>query len=133
MDTLLQQMDRHRGEFVCVFTGQPEQMAALFAGYPTLRGLMPKVITLPDFTSDQLREIFGRLADRHGFTLTPEAADVIDAMLAMESALPGFANAQTVEQLFNAAVVHHATRLAAVPNTPSTAELTTFTAADIRW
>lgn len=103
IDTLIAEMENHRNDFVVIMAGYTKDIDKLMSGNLGLASRMPYTIEFPDFTREQLYEVFvlmvkekfkydkGLLEAAHAFfTNLPD--DVIKAK--------DFANARYVRNLF---------------------------------
>ena len=62
LDTLIAEMENHRSDFVVIMAGYTEDMDKLMAGNIGLASRMPYTIEFPNFTREQLSEIFISMA-----------------------------------------------------------------------
>lgn len=103
IDTLIAEMENHRNDFVVIMAGYTDEMNELMKGNLGLASRMPYTIEFPNFTRDELYEIFESMvkskfkyddniltAARNYFTNLPD--DVISAK--------SFSNARYVRNLF---------------------------------
>ena len=58
LDTLIAEMENHRNDFVVIMAGYTDDMDKLMAGNMGLASRMPYTIEFPNFTREQLYEIF---------------------------------------------------------------------------
>ena len=58
LDTLIAEMENHRDDFVVIMAGYTDDMDNLMKGNAGLVGRMPYVIEFPNFTREQLNDIF---------------------------------------------------------------------------
>ena len=84
----------------------------------------------PDYTDDELVEIFLRLGEAHQYRPSDDAILAVRHQIAREPRGRGFGNARFVRNLFEASVGHHAARVAPLAD-PDNEQLTTLIAADI--
>ena len=68
IDTLIAEMENHRNELVVIMAGYPDEMKDLMKGNAGLESRMPYVIEFPNYTREQLLEIFMRMV-RKNFTV----------------------------------------------------------------
>ncbi len=68
IDTLIAEMENHRNELVVIMAGYPEEMKDLMKGNAGLESRMPYVIEFPNYTREQLFDIFMRMV-RKNFTV----------------------------------------------------------------
>ncbi len=65
LDTLIAEMENHRSELVVIMAGYADEMQVLMQGNLGLKSRMPYTIVFPNYTKDQLFEIFRRLLIRN--------------------------------------------------------------------
>lgn len=128
--TLLKLMEDRRDELVVVVAGYPAPMALLLDANPGLRSRFPKTITFPDYSTDELVEIFTSIGAREQYHASDEAVARVREHLDAQVRGPTFGNARVARNLFEAAVELHATRVVALTE-PGREELSTLTADDI--
>lgn len=66
IDTLVTEMENHRSDLVVIMAGYPDEMDTLMKANPGLENRMPYTVEFPNYTRDQLYEIFILMA-REGF------------------------------------------------------------------
>ncbi|HZM37908.1 MAG TPA: AAA family ATPase [Acidimicrobiales bacterium] len=130
IDTLVKLVEDRRDRLVVILAGYPDEMASLVDANPGMRSRFPKTIHFPDYSDDELVAIFVALGAEGRYTLDDGARAALRAALAAQSRGRGFGNGRLARNLFEAAVANQATRLVALES-PTDAELTTLTAADI--
>lgn len=103
IDTLIAEMENHRKDFVVIMAGYPDEMEELMHGNAGLASRMPYVIEFPNYTREQLYEIFLQMAGKN-FTFDEEFKQAVKAYF---DALPDdvleskeFSNARFVRNLF---------------------------------
>lgn len=68
VDTLIAQMENHREDLVVIMAGYPREMQRLMDMNPGLSGRMPYELVFPNYTREELAEIFLRMVSGDGFT-----------------------------------------------------------------
>ena len=68
LDTLIAEMENHRSDLMVIMAGYPDEMEALMKGNPGLVSRMPYKIEFPNYTREQLTQIFLSMAEK-SFTL----------------------------------------------------------------
>lgn len=58
LDTLIAEMENHRDDLVVIMAGYPDEMEMLMKGNPGLSSRMPYLIEFPNYTREQLYDIF---------------------------------------------------------------------------
>jgi Cdc6-like AAA superfamily ATPase len=130
IDTIVKLVEDRRDRIVVIMAGYPDEMDALVTANPGMRSRFPKSIHFPDYTTDELVQIFDMQAGAGHYQLDDAARTKLRRVL---DAIPrdrGFGNGRLVRNLFEAAVAHQASRLVAGPD-PTDAQLTTLVADDI--
>jgi len=64
LDTLVAEMENHRSDFMVIMAGYPDEMEKLMHGNTGLASRMPFQIDFPDYTREQLGEIFLSMAKK---------------------------------------------------------------------
>ncbi len=67
LDTLIAEMENHRDDFVVIMAGYTDEMDKLMQGNRGLKSRMPYTIEFPNFTREQLFEIFRSLLATHKY------------------------------------------------------------------
>lgn len=103
IDTLISEMENHRTDLVVIMAGYPDEMNNLMKANPGLESRMPYIINFPNYTREQLTEIFMRLANK-AFTCGEGFAEAVSEFFSaisddvLES--KDFSNARFVRNLF---------------------------------
>ena len=104
IDTLIAQMENHRDDLVVIMAGYPREMDELMAVNPGLKGRIPYTLEFPNYSREELYQIFLRMASGDGFTLTEDADSTIhNYFLNLPGEILGssdFSNARFVRNLF---------------------------------
>ena len=64
MDTLIAQMENHRDDFIVIFAGYPQEMERFLDANPGMRTRIPYHIHFPNYTQEELFDIFRLMAER---------------------------------------------------------------------
>ncbi len=130
IDTLVKFMEDHRDDIAIVAAGYPAEMTDFIGSNPGLKSRFTRTISFPDYTEDELVDIFLQLGDKNRYELSDDALQRVRHFIAAEPRSRGFGNARFVRNLFETAISHQAVRLAPLTD-PSDEQLTTLTADDI--
>ena len=71
LTTLISEMENHRDDMLVVMAGYTDEMDTLMKANPGLRSRMPRILHFPNYTKEQLFEIFMFMVKKH-FDYTPE-------------------------------------------------------------
>lgn len=116
VDTLLKLMEDRRGKFVVIAAGYTNEMRLFVASNTGLPSRFNKEIHFRDYNPDELAEIFRRMAGnkQHPYTLDEEAdAHLLTFFKTVYNAkTKDFANARTVRNIYEEAIVRHNSRIA---------------------
>lgn len=113
IDTLLKAMEDKRDQFVVIAAGYPDLMSSFLESNPGLKSRFNRFMTFEDYNSDELMEIFTKMCQKSGYTLSDDAVEYASVYLSniYENRTSNFANARDVRNFFENAVVNQANRL----------------------
>ena len=102
IDTLLKAMEDNRDRFIVIVAGYKEPMQKLINSNPGLKSRFNMYVDFPDYSADELIEIFHSICEKYDMTIEDKANTVVEARIkAMEQNKgPHFANARDVRNLF---------------------------------
>ena len=103
IDTLIAEMENHRSDLVVIMAGYTDEMKELMKANPGLESRMPYIIEFPNYTREQLFEIYMQMADK-SFSYTDDFKNSVkeyfnslpDEVLSAKD----FSNARFVRNLF---------------------------------
>ncbi len=130
IDTIVKFMEDHRDDLALIAAGYPTEMEEFINANPGLKSRFTRFIDFPDYTSDELVEIFERMSSDLRYHLDEQGRQALRTVIEAEPRTRGFGNARFVRNLFEEAVGRQADRLASVGE-PTDEQLTTLTAADV--
>lgn len=132
VDTLLKAMEDCRDDLIVIVAGYTELMEEFVHSNPGLESRFNRFLHFPDYTIDEMEDIFAMRCEQSGYQLSEDAAPLLRDLLKLGSMdTKGFGNARGVRNLFERAVSAQANRLAA--ETDITREkLMLLTADDLR-
>ncbi len=103
IDTLIAEMENHKDDLIVIFAGYPEDIGYLLDTNSGMRSRVPYTLSFPNYTPDQLAQIYLQMASKHftlgeGFAARAEAyfASIPDSVLESRS----FGNARFVRNLY---------------------------------
>jgi hypothetical protein len=115
IETLLKRMEDDRDRLIVIVAGYSGPMEQFVASNPGLQSRFTNYLQFPDYSPEELAEIFHRMAAQSGLVC---AADTAAAVLALSRKLHAarddhFGNAREMRNLFESAVRNQSTRLVA--------------------
>lgn len=103
LTTLISEMENHRDDMLVVMAGYTDEMNVLMTANPGLRSRMPRILHFPNYTKDQLFQIFMLMVRKH-FQFSPdleeEARKYFSGLSQEYMDSKEFANARFVRNLY---------------------------------
>ena len=130
VDTLVKLIEDRRDEVVVVVAGYPEEMDAFLDANPGLRSRFPRSIHFPDYTTDELVEIFDSLCRASSYRLTERARARVRQLFDATPREKGFGNGRLARNLFESAIERQSGRIVALDK-PTDDDLCQLTDVDI--
>ncbi|MUL43371.1 AAA family ATPase [Streptomonospora sp. PA3] len=109
--TLLKMMEDHRDDLVVVVAGYEEQMSRFLASNPGVASRFPRHLRFPDYTDDELAEIFAVMAEDAGLAVGAGTAARVRHVLRTAPRDSAFGNARLVRNLLERATALQARRV----------------------
>jgi stage V sporulation protein K len=129
IDTLLKEMEDHRGRLVVIAAGYPDLMEAFVSSNPGLPSRFTKTIRFPGYTNAELLEIVRSMARTSGLQVEASANTALIAFFDRARRRPNFGHARAARTLLERMREAQAVRLA--PTLPRTdIDLTAITPDD---
>lgn len=118
IDTILKSMEDHRDKFIVIVAGYTQLMKDFVNSNPGLKSRFNKFFEFPDYTVDELQQIFKLQCDKYQYKLTDEAEEVVKKEIERLEAEKGenFANAREVRNLFERIITNQAARVSGIEN-----------------
>ena len=132
VDTLLKRMEDDRDRLVVIVAGYTNEMEKFIKMNPGLKSRFTRYINFPDYSADELTEIFRRMAKKNQYTVDDAMLAAVRDRMALElkTQQEGFGNARFVRTLFEATMENKAARMAGAEN-PSPKDLQELTVDDL--
>jgi SpoVK/Ycf46/Vps4 family AAA+-type ATPase len=129
IETLIQDMENHRGRLAVIAAGYSDRMAGFLAANPGLESRFTHRVDFPDYSGAELLDILRGMAAEEDYVLAPGALERAGSWLAARrAAQPGaFGNGRAVRKLLAEMEARLGARLAADPD----ADVSIFEAADV--
>jgi len=110
---LLVHLEERRDDLVVIAAGYPGETERFLRTNPGLRSRFGTVVDFPDYTDEQLAEIFRAQAASRGYRLGEDLLAALPAAVAALDRGAGFANGRTVRGMLERSVERQSLRLAA--------------------
>jgi hypothetical protein len=113
IETLLKRMEDDRDRLIVIVAGYNEPMRRFIVSNPGLESRFTNFLNFPDYTPEELLEIFRRMAAQSGLVCAPETEEKALALCNRLHAARNeqFGNAREMRNLFESAVRNQSTRL----------------------
>lgn len=111
IEALLKRMEDHRHRLVVIVAGYPRLMRRFLESNPGLRSRFSREIDFPDYSTEELVEIFGRFAAEHAYTLGDGTEETLRSIFANAERGESFGNARFARTLFEQSLNAQALRL----------------------
>ena len=106
--TLIKQMEDHRDRFILILAGYTNEMQILLNANPGFESRVKEYLDFPDYSAEEMREIFIMMAKQNGFKVAPDALEALDERVEKERRLRSFGNARTARNILDESIDHHA-------------------------
>ena len=116
ISTLLKRMEDDRNRLVVILAGYTEDMKRFIESNPGLQSRFNRYIEFPDYTADELFQIFESSAKKYEYKLTEDAAAILKEIFlkAVEGKDKHFGNGRFVRNLFEKVIEHQANRISVI-------------------
>jgi len=114
VETLLKLMEDNRDRLAVIVAGYTDKMADFIASNPGLQSRFTRQIEFADYTADEMLQIFERNAADNSFQIDPNASQTLIDHFQQVEGDSGFGNGRGVRNTFEAVIVAHANRIAAM-------------------
>jgi SpoVK/Ycf46/Vps4 family AAA+-type ATPase len=115
---LVKLMEEHREDLVVIVAGYDGEMAKFLAKNPGLASRFPNTLQFPDYTDDELVEIFEAMARKAGYELHEDVNPAVRELLKRTSRGKSFGNGRFVRNVFDRAVALQGSRITSGVGSP---------------
>ena len=132
VDTILKAMEDHRDDLVVIVAGYTAPMEKFINSNPGLKSRFNKYIEFPDYTTDELEQIFYMNCEKYDYVVEEEVKHQIRSLIVLRKLqqLENFANAREVRNMFEEIITNQARRVAAMEN-PTQEDMMKITLEDL--
>lgn len=132
IDTLINLMEKRRDNFIVIVAGYPDLMKEFINSNPGLKSRFNKYIHFPDYSADELVQIFTQLCDKYEYKLEDKAREIVTEKINAHVANKNesFSNARDVRNIFETIISNQASRVMTQEDI-SDEEIMTITEKDI--
>lgn len=116
IDELIVQMENNRGRLLIVAAGYPGEMERFLSANPGLRSRFGQTWNIPDYSVDQLWEIFKKFAEESSLPINDELKASFDQLAISAKKKDNFANGRWVRNLLGEAEKRRGARLRENPD-----------------
>lgn len=123
---LLKAMEDRRNDFVCILAGYEEQMTKLIASNEGFSSRIKHTIYFPDYSIDEMLNIFNYFVGNYNgkkYVLANDAIDELKKTFELEKRSKSFGNARTVRNAVDTVMDAYADRCIATHNNTNTVTL----------
>ena len=116
IDTILKAMEDHRDDLVVIVAGYTEPMEKFINSNPGLKSRFNKYIEFPDYTIDELMDIFDMNCKKYDYVIEDDTRMHVSELITQRKLASGgnFANAREIRNLFEEIITNQASRIAGI-------------------
>ncbi|MBQ6005454.1 MAG: AAA family ATPase [Selenomonadaceae bacterium] len=111
INTIVQEMENHRDDVIVIFAGYPDKMKDFLDRNEGLRSRIAFHINFPDYTADELTDIFKLMAKRRGYEISADVAEHCKKIFRRVAKKKNFGNGRFVRTLLEQAWLKQAQRI----------------------
>ena len=130
--TLVSEIENHRDNLAVILAGYTDEMEEFLSTNPGLNSRFPKRLEFPDYTAEELTEMFRYNMKKRGYILDVDE-ETLAGWIGIESQKPDFGNGRGVRNLCDRTIERQSARIASSEDMASLTdeELITITDSDI--
>lgn len=133
VNALVPLIEKHRRNLIVILAGYTDKMEVFMASNPGLASRFSHTVEFPDYTDDELAEIFLRMAKHSGYIVACQREELRDYLSEKRRQAKDFGNARGVRNLLESAISNLQHRIARQNlSTLSDAAIITIRAADLQ-
>ncbi|MEV4312789.1 AAA family ATPase [Actinocrispum sp. NPDC049592] len=113
---LIKLMEEHRDDLVVIAAGYDGKMAKFMEANPGLSSRFPTTLRFPDYTDDELVEIFTKMTEKAGYTLHADVVPAVYDLLRGTERGESFGNGRYMRNVFDRSVALQGHRITTTEN-----------------
>ena len=111
INTIVQEMENHRDDVIVIFAGYPDKMKDFLDRNEGLRSRIAFHVNFPDYTPDELTDIFKLMAKRRGYEISEDIAAHCKKIFKRVAKKKNFGNGRFVRTLLEQAWLKQSQRI----------------------
>ena len=111
INTIVQEMENNRDSVIVIFAGYPDKMKAFLDRNEGLRSRIAFHVDFPDYTADELTDIFKLMAKRRGYEISDDVAAHCKKIFKRVAKKKNFGNGRFVRTLLEQAWLKQSQRI----------------------
>lgn len=111
INTIVQEMENNRDNVIVIFAGYPDKMKYFLDHNEGLRSRIAFHIDFPDYTPDELTDIFKLMANKRGYKISDDVAEYCKKIFKRVAKKKNFGNGRFVRNLLEQAWLKQAQRI----------------------
>ena len=133
IDTILKAMEDNRDDLVVIVAGYTGPMKKFINSNPGLKSRFNKYIEFPDYSVDELEQIFNMNCEKYDYKVEDDVKHQIRALITSKKmgSIENFANAREVRNLFEEIITNQARRVSTLEN-PTNDDMMTICLEDLK-
>lgn len=108
ISTILKLMEDYRDKLIIIFAGYKDEMQKFASSNVGLNSRIGYTINFPDYSIEELVEIFKQLLNKNGLKITDEALDETKLIVEEAKNTENFGNARYINNIFQKVLISHA-------------------------
>lgn len=105
--TLLNEMENQRDNMIVILAGYKKEMKALFNANSGLKSRINQYFLFDDYTMEEMKQIFTNFMHKENLAVSLDAWDRLESVLSKKKESHNFANARTVRNIAEKAIMEH--------------------------
>ena len=105
--TLLKAMEDYKDKLIIIFAGYEDEMKKFLDSNPGLISRIGYKINFPDYTVEELTQMYLNLLKKNKLKITPKALSKLQEIIKVSSGYDDFGNGRYINNLFQKVLIEH--------------------------